>query len=360
MDDTTDRATASDDSLAGATAPGSEAELEEYLSRPTPGARAAMAALDGDLVVLGAGGKMGFSLCRMAQRAWRGAGVTDRRVIAVSRFISAATRDAFEAEGIATIPVDLLADDALEGLPDATNVLYLAGMKFGSTNAESATWAMNTFLPGLVARRYPAARIVALSTGNVYAFRPVASGGARETDRLGPLGDYAQSCLGRERLFSYHSERNGTPVALIRLNYANALRYGVLLDVAEQVAAGSPIDLAMGHANVIWQGDANASILASFSLCASPPTILNVSGPDTISIRRTAEQFAELLGTAPPTFTGVEAETALLSNSARAHRLFGEPTVSTGQLIEWTAAWLRQGGRRLGKPTHFEVRDGQF
>ena len=347
-------------SLGGAPAPASESELDEYLSRPTPGVRAALAGLDGDLVVLGAGGKMGFSLCRMVLRAWDEAGLAGRRVVAVSRFANAAARDTFEAGGMTTIAGDLLADGAVEALPDAPNILYLAGMKFGSANAEPATWAMNTFLPGLVARRYPRARIVALSTGNVYAFTPVGSGGARESDPLGPIGDYAQSCLGRERLLAWHSVRNGTPVTLIRLNYANALRYGVLLDVAEAVAAGTPIDLTMGFANVIWQGDANAAILASFGSCASPPETLNVSGSDTLSVRRTAERFAELLGSASPTFTGTEAETALLSNSERAHALFGEPDVSTAQLIEWTAAWLRSGGQRLGKPTHFAVRDGRF
>jgi nucleoside-diphosphate-sugar epimerase len=301
-----------------------------------------------------------MSVTRMAVRASEAAGVTGRSVTAVSRFGSREARDAFEAAGVATISADLLADGALDALPDAANVLYLAGMKFGSTDDEPATWAMNTFLPGLVARRYPKARIVALSTANVYPFTNPARGGARESATPGPIGDYAQSCLGRERIFAYHSARNGSPIALIRLAYANALRYGVLLDIAQAVAAGAPIDVSMGFANVIWQGDANAAILGAFGLCASPPAILNLSGPETISVRRTAHRLEEALGAPAPTFTGTEAETALLIDSALAHTLFGYPTVPLGQLVEWTAAWLKGGGRLLNKPTHFQARDGRF
>jgi nucleoside-diphosphate-sugar epimerase len=347
-------------SLAGAPAPTTEEELEEYLSRPTPPAIRAMADLPGDLLVLGAGGKMGLSMARMAVRASAAAGVS-RRVTAVSRFSDRAAREPFEAAGIMTVAVDLLEDGALDGLPDAPNVLYLAGMKFGSASDEPSTWAMNTFLPGLVARRYPRARIVALSTANVYPFTNPARGGARESATPGPIGDYAQSCLGRERILAYHSARNGTSMTLIRLAYANALRYGVLLDIALSVAAGTPIDVSMGYANVIWQGDANAMILGAFGLATSPPEILNVSGPETISVRRTAHRVEEALGSdAPPTFTGTEAETALLIDSARAHALFGYPTVPLGQLVEWTAAWLKGGGRLLNKPTHFQARDGRF
>jgi nucleoside-diphosphate-sugar epimerase len=281
-------------------------------------------------------------------------------VIAVSRFGSAAARDEFEADGIAAISSDLLADGALEALPDAPNVLYLAGMKFGSTDDEPSTWAMNAFLPGLVARRFVSSRIVALSTANVYPFTSPARGGAKEDVTPAPVGEYAQSCLGRERVFAYHSARNGTPVVLVRLAYANALRYGVLLDVAQKVAAGAPIDLAMGHANVIWQGDANAAILASFGLATGPAQVLNLSGAEIVSVRQTALQVAQTLGLPAPRFVGREAETALLIDSSRAHALFGPPDVPLPQLLEWTVAWLRSGGRLLNKPTHFEARDGRF
>jgi nucleoside-diphosphate-sugar epimerase len=296
----------------------------------------------------------------MATRAWEAAGITGRRVTAVSRFTGGDTRTAFEMAGVATMSRDLLGERALDDLPEAANVLYLAGMKFGSTEDEPTTWAMNTFLPGLVARRFPHARIVALSTANVYPFTNPARGGARESAAPSPIGDYAQSCLGRERILAYHSAANGTPMAMIRLAYANALRYGVLLDIAQAVAAGAPIDVSMGFANVIWQGDANAAILASFGLCASPPAILNLSGPETISVRRAAHRLEEALAAPAPTFTGSEAETALLIDSTRAHTLFGYPRVPLGQLVEWTAAWLKGGGRLLNKPTHFQARDGRF
>ena len=348
------------ESLTGAPAPESEEQLEEYFSRPTPPAIRAMAELEGDLLVLGAGGKMGLSLSRMAVRAAEAAGVAGRRVTAVSRFAGSGAREPFEAAGVDTISADLLQDGALDGLPDAANIAYLAGMKFGSTDDEPATWAMNTFVPGLVARRFPRARIVALSTANVYPFTPPARGGARESAIPGPIGDYAQSCLGRERILAYHSTQNGTPMTLIRLAYANALRYGVVLDIAQAVAAGAPIDISMGYANVIWQGDANAIILAAFGLAASPPAILNVSGPEVISVRRTAHRIEEALGAPAPTWVGTEADTALLIDSTKAHMLFGYPQVPLGQLVEWTAAWLKGGGRLLNKPTHFQARDGRF
>ncbi len=256
--------------LTGAPAPLTDEDLDEYLSRPTASAVATMASLGGDVLVLGAGGKMGHSLSRMAVRASSAAGVAGRRVTAVSRFASRESRDAFERDGIATIAADLLEPGVLDGLPDAPNVLYLAGMKFGSTGDEPSTWAMNAFLPGLVARRFAASRIVALSTANVYPFTRPDAGGAREGDPVGPVGEYAQSCLGRERILEWHARRNGTPVALIRLAYANALTYGVLVDIAQGVAGGGPIDLAMGFANVIWQGDANAAILGAFGLARQP------------------------------------------------------------------------------------------
>jgi nucleoside-diphosphate-sugar epimerase len=346
--------------LTGAPAPTSDDELDEALSRPPSAAIEAFAGLDGDLVILGAGGKMGLSLARMAARAWEAAGVSGRRVIAVSRFGAGDGRDPFERHGIGTISADLLDPAALTALPDAPNVLYLAGMKFGSTGDQPSTWAMNAFLPGLVARRYPSSRIVALSTANVYPFMAPASGGAREDHAVGPVGEYAQSCLGRERVFEWHSRRNGTPVTLIRLAYANALTYGVLVDIAQRVLAREPVDLAMGYANVIWQGDANAAILGAFSMASSPASFLNLSGPEVMSVRETTGRFAELLGVASPSFRGQEAETALLIDSSVAHARFGAQQVALPQLTEWTAAWLRGKGRLLGKPTHFEARDGKF
>ena len=346
--------------MTGAPAPTTDEQLKEYLSRPTESAVAAMAALEGDLLVLGAGGKMGHSLSRMAVRASGAAGHAGRRVTAVSRFGSRESRDAFERDGIATIAADLLDPGALRDLPDAPNVVYLAGMKFGSSGDEPSTWAMNAFLPGLVARRFPGSRIVALSTANVYPFTRPDAGGAREDNPVGPVGEYAQSCLGRERIFEWHARQNGTPVALIRLAYANALTYGVLVDIAQGVAAGRPIDLAMGFANVIWQGDANAAILAALGLCASPAVAMNLSGAEVVSVRETARRMASLFGVDEPSFSGTEAETALLIDSSRAHDRFGRPAVALDQLIEWTVAWLRGGGSLLGKPTHFEARDGKF
>jgi nucleoside-diphosphate-sugar epimerase len=347
-------------SLASLPAPASEAALEEYLSRPSPATAAAMSELSGDLLVLGAGGKLGFSLCQLARRSLLAAGRTETRVIAVSRFGSRETLRLFTRAGVETLPVDLLVDGALERLPDVPNVLYLVGMKFGSSADMSTTWAMNTLLPGLVARRFWQSRIVALSTGNVYPLVEVRSGGSIETDPPAPVGEYALSCLGRERLLTYSSQTTGTQVALIRLNYAVDLRYGVLVDIAQRVAGGQAVDLSVGCVNVIWQGDANASILRAFGLCASPPAILNVTGPETLSVRWLATRFAELLGAPAPSFVGTESETALLSNVAKHESLFGYPTVSTARLVEWVADWLRQGGRVLNKPTGFQQRDGRF
>jgi nucleoside-diphosphate-sugar epimerase len=320
--------------------------------------------LDGDILVLGAGGKMGLSMATMAVRASRASGASGasgapaRRVVAVSRFHAGV--EPFHAVGIETISLDLLEGGALEPLPQAPNILYLAGMKFGSSGAQPMTWAMNTHLPGLVARHFAGSRIVALSTGNVYAFSPLSGKGAAETDPLEPVGEYAITCLGRERMLSHYSERDGTPVTLIRLNYANALRYGVLVDIAQRVLVGEPVDVTMGAVNVIWQGDANSAILQSFALCASPPAVLNVAGPEVLSVRWVAERFAELLGVPPPRIVGTEAETALLSDATQMTERFGQPSVPVEQLMEWTARWLRDGGALLGKPTGFQVRDGRF
>jgi nucleoside-diphosphate-sugar epimerase len=345
-------------SLQDSPPPTSEEMLDEALSRPTPRVIEAMASMEGDLLVLGAGGKMGLSLARMARRAAQASGNDRTRIIAVSRFGEGT--QAFDEADIETISVDLLDDGVLESLPDAANVLFLAGMKFGSSGAQPATWAMNAFLPGLVARRYRNSRMVALSTGNVYPFYPVSGSGAVETDPPSPVGEYAITCLGRERMLHYYSDRDGTPVSTIRLNYANALRYGVLVDIGEQVLTGGPVDVTMGSVNVIWQGDANAAILGAFGLCASPPHVLNVAGPEVRSVRAIAQRFAELLQVDAAVISGSESETALLSDSSEMVRRLGAPAMPFEQLLEWTAAWLRGGGALLGKATKFQVRDGAF
>jgi nucleoside-diphosphate-sugar epimerase len=347
-------------SLIGADGPGSEEELDEYLSRPSPKTVEVLRSLPGNLLVLGAGGKMGLDLCTMARRAFDIIGEQKRHIIAVSRFEDPDVIKRFQHARLETISANLLRDGVLEGLPEAHNVLYLIGSKFGSSDNLPRTWAVNTFLPGLVARRYARSRIVALSTGNVYPLSPVAYGGSTENDALGPIGEYAQSCLGRERLFGYYANDNQTAVCLIRLNYANALRYGVVTDIALKVRASQPVDLAMGSVNVIWQGDANNAIWGAFSLCATPAQTLNVTGPETASVRWMATKLAEMIPADPPSFSGTEADTALLSNASRCHALFGYPTVPLGQLLAWTAQWIRSEGRLLPKPTGFQARDGRF
>jgi len=335
-----------------------ESQLEDALSEPTPEVCDVLAKLDGDLMLLGVGGKMGPTMAKMARRAIDQVGLK-KRVIGVARFSAPGLEEDLNRAGVETIACDLLDDHALELLPCVPNIVYLVGMKFGTTGAEALTWAMNVYLPALVARRFRSSRIVALSTGNVYPLTPVASGGPTEEHPTGPVGEYAQSCLGRERMFQYFSSRFGTKATLVRLNYAIDLRYGVLLDVAQKVYAGRPVDLSMGYANVIWQGDANAAVLRSFALCDSPPAILNVTGPETVSIRAVAARFAAIFGT-EVRWEGAEGETALLSNASKYRRLFGPPSVSVDQMIEWIAHWLKIGGRTLGKPTHFEQREGRF
>ncbi|HYM10202.1 MAG TPA: NAD(P)-dependent oxidoreductase, partial [Bryobacterales bacterium] len=319
---------------------------------------AAMAALRGDLLVLGVGGKMGPSLARLAARASREAGVP-RRIIGVSRFSTPGLAAELQAAGIETIACDLLDRGALEALPDCPNVVFMTGRKFGSTGRESLTWAMNVVAPALAAERFRASRIVAFSTGNVYPLAPVSSGGPAESDPPTPVGEYAQSCLGRERMFQYFSETWGTPAVILRLNYAIDLRYGVLHDVAQKVWRREPIDLSMGCVNVIWQRDANSIALRAFAHCQSPPLLLNLTGPETVFIRWLALEFGKILGV-EPSFSGAEAATALLSNAALCARLFGPAETSLDQMVRWVAHWVKTGGRSLDKPTHFESRDGKF
>lgn len=335
-----------------------EAQLEDALSRPTPGVVADLAHLEGDLLVLGVGGKIGPTLAMMARRALDQAGGR-RRVIGVARFSQPGLRKRLEAAGVETCACDLLDREAVQALPDAANVVFMAGTKFGTTGAEAFTWATNAYLPGVVAERYRGARLVVFSTGCVYPLVPVVSGGATEETPPSPVGEYAQSTLGRERVFEHFSRAFGTPVTLLRLNYAVELRYGVVLDLAQRVWHGAPIDLTMGAVNVIWQGDANAVALRCLAIAQSPPTVLNVTGPETLSVRWLAGRLGQLLGR-EPVFTGQEAETALLSNASRAHGLFGYPEVPVETILQWVAHWVRIGGPTLNKPTHFETRDGQF
>jgi nucleoside-diphosphate-sugar epimerase len=334
------------------------AHLEDLLSTPSDAALATLKKLDGDFIILGAAGKMGPSLARMIRRGLDTLGKTSR-VVAVSRFSTPAAEQDFKTDGIETIKADLLDPPQLNALPDASNIVYMAGMKFGSTNQEALTWAMNVYLPGMVCQRYRDSRMVAFSSGNIYGLAPVHAGGSRETDPVNPVGDYAMSVLGRERILEHFSRTVNIPISIIRLNYAIDMRYGVLHDLATKVLNNQPIDLAMSHANVIWQGDANAMSIAAFDRAAAPLFILNVAGPELLSVRQVAQQFGRLLNK-QPTFTGEETATALLSNAQLAHRLYGPPRIALEQLIEWTANWLKQGGQTLGKPTHFETRDGKF
>jgi nucleoside-diphosphate-sugar epimerase len=332
-----------------------EAELEDLLSTPRPETEAALAACPGDIVILGAGGKMGPSLARMAARATRG----NSRVIAVSRWSSDAAEKKLNDAGVETIRADLLDRDSVARLPDAANVIYMAGQKFGTTGAPAMTWAMNTIVPMHCAERYRDARVVAFSTGNVYPLTPVSSRGAKEDDPLGPVGEYAASCVGRERVFEFYSERYGTKFSIIRLNYAIDLRYGVLVDIATHVKRQHALPVDMGYVNVIWQGDANHVALEALPLASSPPYLLNVTGGEHLAVRKIAEWFGRRFGT-KPVLTGTERGDALLSDTSRMRSSFAAPEVSAEQMYEWVADWLDGGGPLLDKPTHFEARDGRF
>jgi nucleoside-diphosphate-sugar epimerase len=333
-------------------------ELEAELSRPTEADVSAMAHMEGDLLILGAGGKMGPSLSLLARRAADDARVK-KRIIAVSRFGDENSCRRFSAHNIETIACDLLEPGALAKLPDANNVIFMAARKFGTMGAAHLTWAMNTFLPGLVAERYAGSRIVTFSTGNVYPLTHMSKGGCTESDAVNAQGEYAQSALGRERMFEYGSHRWGTPVTILRLNYAVELRYGVLVDIALAVFEQRPVDLCMGHVNVIWQRDANSCCLRSFTHCQSPPFVLNITGLEILSVRALAEEFGRRFG-ANPVFSGEESNTALLSSAGKAQDLFGRPTVSAAQAVDLVADWISRGGPLLNKPTHFATRDGKF
>lgn len=332
--------------------------LEKEILKPSRALVEDISRIKGDIMLLGVGGKMGPSMARLARQAIDIAG-SGQRVIGVSRFSDAASRTSLEAAGVETIAADLLNEAELSALPDAPNVIYLAGHKFGTTGNEAFTWAMNTYLPGRVAEKYRNSNIVAFSSGNVLPFVPVTSGGVSEETCPEPIGEYAQSCLGRERIFEYFSRKNNTPMLIYRLNYAVDFRYGVLVEVAKSVMSGKTIDLRTENVNVIWQGDANEIAIRSLLHCESPAKILNVTGPEILSIKWAAQQFGVLFGK-EPVFSHESTGTALLNNASACHRLFGYPQVTVRQIIELTAAWLQQGGESLNKPTHFQERAGKF
>ena len=336
----------------------SEAELEDLLSAPSPEDISFFRKVEGDLIILGVGGKIGPCLARRAGRAAQAA-AAKIRIIGTDVHCEDLDADLFEEAGVEILCVDLLDPSSFATLPDAPNVIFMAGRKFGSTGSENLTWALNVHVPALVAERYRHSRIVVFSSGNIYPFLPVITGGATEETAPAPLGEYAQSVLGRERMFEYFSARHGTPVTLLRLNYAIDLRYGVLVDIGSKVFEGRSVDVTAGAANVIWQGDVNSVALRCLAHCQSPPFTLNLTGPETLSIRAVAKRFGEIFGK-EPILEGQEAPTALLSNAARCFRLFGYPSVTIDQMIEWTAHWIKSGGTNLGKPTHFETRDGRF
>jgi len=332
-----------------------ETELDEMLSRPRVETIAALAACPGDIIVLGAGGKMGPTLARMAARAANGS----RRVIAVSRWTSRTAEKSLNDAGVETLYCDLLDRTSVSALPDAPNVIFMAGQKFGTTGAPAMTWAMNTVVPANCADRFRDSRIVAFSTGNVYGLTPVTAGGSREDDALSPVGEYAASCIGRERAFELYAELHGARVALLRLNYAIDLRYGVLVDIATRVRDGSAVAVDTGVVNVIWQGDANRIALESLPKAAAPPFVVNVTGAEQLSVRAIAEWFANRFGVEAH-FSGLERPDALVSDTTRMRATFVPPEVPTEQMLSWVADWVERGGPLLGKPTKFEVRDGTF
>jgi dTDP-4-dehydrorhamnose reductase len=336
----------------------SEQQLEERMSRPAAADVDALRVLEGDVLILGVGGKMGPSLAQLIRRSADAAG-KKTKVFGVARFTDKNMPEALRAHRIEPIVCDLLEPEQLAQLPDAENVIFMAARKFGTTGAEHLSWAINTQLPALVADRYRHSRIVCFSSGNVYPLVPAIRGGADEQTPVGPQGEYAQSVLGRERVFEHASHRWGTKVSMLRLNYAIDLRYGVLVDIARAVFERRPVDVRMPLVNVIWQGDANSVTLRSIAHCDSPPFVLNLTGPETLSTRWIAQQFAQRLGL-EASFSGEESSHALLNNSAKCHQLFGYPTVTVGVMMDWIADWIASGGAHSNKPTYFQTQDGKF
>ena len=335
-----------------------EQELEFKLSEPSERLVNDISKIKGDFLVLGAAGKMGPSLTKLLVNAVKKAGER-KKVIAVSRFSDLRVKEDLESSGVITISADLMDDKQLEALPDIENVIYMAGTKFGTTGNEHYTWAMNSYLPGKVATKYKNSRIVVFSTGNVYPLSPTYRGGATEDLDPNPVGEYGQSCLGRERIYEHFSLKYDIPMVIFRLNYAIDLRYGVLLEIANSVKNQKPFNLSMGNFNCIWQGDANEWAIRSLTKCTSPPNYINISGPETISFRWVAEEFGKRFNV-EPVFEAVESDTALLSNCSKAHQLFGYPTVSLLQMLDWVEDWVSADGLSWNKPTHFQEREGKF
>jgi nucleoside-diphosphate-sugar epimerase len=328
--------------------------LEELLCRPTQVLIDELNRVDGDIMVLGVGGKMGPTVAGLAKNA-----APEKRVIGVARFSEPGLKEQLQARGIETIACDLMNEDELAKLPKIKNIIFMAGRKFGAEGDLALTWAMNAHVPALVAQAFPESRIIAFSTGCVYPFVPVSGRGASESVPPDPPGEYAQSCVGRERMFEYFSNKFGTPGKLYRLNYAIDMRYGVLHDIGRKIFARQPVDVTMGHVNVIWQGDAAAQALRCLPRCTVPTTPINVSGPEILSVRMLAQKIGARLGI-EPTITGMENETAWITDTSEALRLFGPPVVDTDRMIAWTADWIGRGQRSLDKPTKFEVRDGRY
>lgn len=339
--------------------PRTDREIEQMISTPTQGAVETVAHLSGDFMVLGVGGKMGTTTALMLRRALDEAGRKDTSVTGVSRFTRAEARGELEALGVRTIACDLADAAQVDALPATANILFLAGQKFGTDGTPGLTWIQNTVVPAIVAQRFRDSRIVVFSTGCVYPFVPVTGQGAREDEPVAFLGEYASTCVGRERVFSHFSALHGTPTLIYRLNYSVELRYGVLVDIALKVLRNQPVDLTMGWLNCIWQGDACARAIQCLSHTASPARILNVTGPEKLRVRDLAEAFGHHFG-CEPVFTGEEADTAWLANASESIRLFGPPTTNVANMIRLIAAYLHEGGRLLGKPTHFETRSGHF
>jgi nucleoside-diphosphate-sugar epimerase len=332
--------------------------LEDHLSEPSESFVAELAEVSGDWLFVGAGGKMGPTMARMARKALDRAG-NPVDVSAVSRFSDSRASESLELHGIQTITADVLDRDAVENLPEAANVVFMLGMKFGTTTNPSLAWAMNTQAPAIVAERFSNARIVAFSSGNVYPYVSVETSGANEEKATEPVSEYGWSLLGRERTFEHFSRVNDTPVAIVRLNYSAEPRYGVLVDLAQHILARDPIDLSMGHLNFIWQRDANEHALRSFGLSTSPPAIVNVTGTEVLTVRDVSERLGSALGV-DPVFTGEPAATALLNDASKSHRVFGPPLASTDEAVAAVTHWIQSGHPTLGKPTKFEARDGKF
>ena len=331
--------------------------LSDYL-KPSRRLANDIAKIEGDILILGAGGKMGPAMAKLAQDAINEAGI-EKKIIAVSRFSEDSVFERLNSQGIETIKADLLNDNDLDKLPQIPNIIYLAGHKFGTSGNESYTWTMNSYLPGKVAEKFHKSNIVVFSSGNVYPLSPVVNGGMTEDMQASPVGEYAQSCLGRERVFAYFSRKNSTPMFIYRLNYANDVAYGVLLEIAKSVKEEGEIDLSMGNVNVIWQGDANEIAIRALLHCSTPPRVVNVTGPEMISVRWLANEFGKIFGKSPK-FSGIESSDALLSNAAECFKLFGYPNVSLKQMVELIGCWVAEGGKTINKPPHFQERKGEF